>query len=121
VERYALLKKELDELVGKINGKHGTIGWIPISYLHRVLPSETLLALYAIADVAMVTPLRDGMNLIAKEYNATKASGDGVLILSEMAGAAEELGEATIVNPNDRTGVSTASRDALTLPEKEKN
>jgi trehalose 6-phosphate synthase/phosphatase len=120
VERYALLKKELDELVGKINGKHGTIGWIPISYLHRVLPSETLLALYVIADVAMVTPLRDGMNLIAKEYVASKASGGGVLILSEMAGAAQELGEAIIVNPNDRTAVSMALRDALTLPEKEK-
>jgi trehalose 6-phosphate synthase/phosphatase len=84
VERYALLKKELDELVGKINGKHGTIGWIPISYLHRVLPSETLLALYVIADVAMVTPLRDGMNLIAKEYVASKASGGNEMMRSRL-------------------------------------
>jgi trehalose 6-phosphate synthase/phosphatase len=120
VERYVALKKQVDELVGRINGTHGTIGWMPIWYLYRFLPFETLVSLYRIADVALVTPLRDGMNLISKEFIATKTDNEGgVLILSEMAGAAKELGEAIIVNPNNKEEVAEALRDALNMPKEE--
>ena len=118
VEHYIQLKKRIDELVGQINGKYGTLGWSPIWYLYRFLPFHTLVALYRIADVAMVTPLRDGMNLISKEFVATKR-GKGVLILSEMAGAAKELGEALIVNPNNLDEVAEALKEALSMPERE--
>ncbi len=116
VSAYAALKKRIDEVVGQINGRHGTIGWVPIWYLYRAVDSTTLVALYRAADVALVTPLRDGMNLIAKEFLATRTHGEGVLILSETAGAAEELGEALLVNPNDRGEVAAALRRALEMP-----
>jgi trehalose 6-phosphate synthase/phosphatase len=119
VEHYKMLKSQVDELIGKINGEHGTIGWIPISYLYRFLRFPTLNALYSIADIALITPLRDGMNLIAKEYLASKTDGTGVLILSEMAGASQELGEAIIVNPNDREELVEALEQALTMSEDE--
>jgi len=119
VEHYRLLKKQVDELIGKINGEHGTIGWIPIWYLYRFLRFPTLNALYSIADIAFVTPLRDGMNLIAKEYLASKTDGRGVLILSEMAGASKELGEALIVNPNNKEELVEALEEALVMPEDE--
>ncbi len=120
VEHYRTLKKQTDELIGKINGEHGTIGWVPIWYFYRYLRFPTLNALYSIADVALVTPLRDGMNLIAKEYLASKADGRGVLILSEMAGASKELGEALIVNPNNKEELVEALEKALVVPEDEK-
>jgi len=120
VEHYKLLKRQIDELVGKINGKYGSIAWMPISYQSRAVPFDSLIALYTIADTALITPLRDGMNLIAQEYVATKTEGKGVLILSEMAGAAKVLGEATIVNPNDVRGVAEAIKEALSLPDEEK-
>ncbi len=116
VETYRKLKKEVDELVGRINGKHGTINWMPVWYLYRFLPFENIVSLYNIADVALVTPLRDGMNLIAKEYIATKKDGRGVLVLSEMAGAMTELSEAIIVNPNNREEVADSMKEALTMP-----
>ena len=119
VEPYRLLKRQIDELVGWINGKYGTIGWTPIWYLYRYLPFHILTALYSIADVCLVTPLRDGMNLIAKEYISTKRDGRGVLILSEMAGAARELGETIIVNPNNREEMVEALAKGLTMPEEE--
>jgi trehalose 6-phosphate synthase/phosphatase len=119
VEHYRFLKRHVDELVGRINGKYSAIGWTPIWYLYRFSPFPTLAALYSIADICLVTPLRDGMNLIAKEYISTKADGKGVLILSEMAGAAKELGEAVIVNPNNREEVGGALLKALTMPEEE--
>jgi trehalose 6-phosphate synthase/phosphatase len=119
VKRYQSLKKNVDELIGKINGDHGTLGWTPIQYIYRSLPFHSLLALYRISDVAMVTPLRDGMNLIAKEYVATKTDGKGVLILSEMAGAVEELREAIIVNPNSIEEIAEALKKALVMPEDE--
>jgi len=115
VETYRKLKKEVDELVGRINGKHGTINWMPVWYLYRFLPFENIVSLYNIADVALVTPLRDGMNLIAKEYIATKKDGRGVLVLSEMAGAMAELSEAIIVNPNNREEVADSMKEALTM------
>jgi trehalose 6-phosphate synthase/phosphatase len=119
VERYRKLKREVDALVGDINGRHGTIEWTPIQYLYRSVPANTLLGLYAAADVALVTPLRDGMNLIAKEYVATHADKPGVLVLSEMAGAARELTEAIIVNPSDEQRVANAIFEALEMPEAE--
>jgi len=119
VQHYGLMKKQIDELVGAINGKHGTIGWIPIWYLYRSLPFHSLIALYHMADIALVTPLRDGMNLIAKEYLATKTDGKGVLILSETAGAAKELGEAITVNVNSQEEIAQALEEALAMPEEE--
>ena len=118
-KNYFLLKKQIDEMVGYINGKYGSIDWIPIWYLYRQLQLMNLTALYNIADVALVTPLRDGMNLVAKEYLATKAERKGVLILSEMAGAARELGEAIIVNPNDVEGIVEAIKKAFSLSDEE--
>jgi trehalose 6-phosphate synthase/phosphatase len=119
VEQYIQLKKQLDGLVGEINGKYGTIGWMPVWYLYRSLPFHPLAALYSLADVALVTPLRDGMNLVAKEYTATKTDGKGVLILSETAGAAQELGEAIIINPNNQEEIAQALVKALEMPEQE--
>ena len=119
VERYIQLKKQVDGLVGEINGKHGAIGWMPIWYLYRSLPFHSLAALYSLADVALVTPLRDGMNLIAKEYTTTKTDGKGVLILSETAGAAQELGEAIIINANNQEELAQALVKALEMPEQE--
>ena len=119
VETYQELKRQIDERIGYLNGKYATIGWVPIWYLYRSVPFETLVALYNLADVALVTPVRDGMNLIAKEFIATKTDGTGVLVLSEMAGAAQELGEAITVNPNSREDVATALKDALEMPEGE--
>lgn len=119
VHSYQALKKRIDELVGRINGKYGTTDWVPVHYYYNFLPFETLVALYSAADVALVTPLRDGMNLMAKECIATRTDGTGVLILSEMAGAAEELGEAIIVNPNDQSAMIEAIETALAMPEKE--
>ncbi len=120
VEHYMMLKKQVDELVGKINGKYGTVGWNPVWYLYRSLPFHNLSVLYHIADVALVTPLRDGMNLIAKEYIASKDRiKKGVLVLSEFAGAAKELGEAILVNPNDVGELCDSLREALDMSEEE--
>jgi trehalose 6-phosphate synthase/phosphatase len=119
VQRYQALKRKVDELVGKINGDYGKVGWTPIQYMYHSLPFHSLLALYRISDVAMVTPLADGMNLIAKEYVATKTDGKGVLVLSEMAGAVEELREAIVVNPNSIEEIAEALKKALSIPEEE--
>ncbi len=119
VEHYRMIKRRVDELVGRINGKYGAIGWIPVWYLYRSVPFEKLMALYQLSDVALVTPLRDGMNLIAKEFVASKTDGTGVLILSEMAGAAKELGEAIIVNPNNKEEIADAIKEALTMPQED--
>ncbi|MEW5825490.1 MAG: bifunctional alpha,alpha-trehalose-phosphate synthase (UDP-forming)/trehalose-phosphatase [Candidatus Bipolaricaulota bacterium] len=115
VQEYQDLKRQIDELVGRINGQRGRVGWTPIVYLYRSVPFERLVALYRSADVALVTPLRDGMNLVAKEYVACRDRG-GALVLSEFAGAARELGGALFVNPNDVPGVALALRDALEMP-----
>jgi trehalose 6-phosphate synthase/phosphatase len=119
VEQYAQIKNRVDELVGKINGKQGNIGWMPIWYMYRFQSFHSLVALYNVADAALVTPMRDGMNLIAKEFLATKTDGRGVLILSEMAGASKELGEAIVVNPNNQDEIAWAIKEALTMPEEE--
>ena len=120
VKQYRRLKKEVDELVGRINGRFGNIGWSPVQYLYRTFPFCGMSALYALADVALVTPLRDGMNLVAKEYVAAKNDLDGVLVLSEMTGASGELGEAVMINPNDIDQMATAIAKALEMPGDEK-
>jgi trehalose 6-phosphate synthase/phosphatase len=114
VVQYDLMKRQIEELVGKINGRFGRVGWTPVVYQYRHVPFSSLAALYAVSDVCLVTPLRDGMNLVAKEYVATRAAG-GVLILSEMAGAAKELPEAIIINPNDRAEIAAALKEALEM------
>jgi trehalose 6-phosphate synthase/phosphatase len=119
VEQYRKMKKEVDELVGRINGRFGNLHWTPIIYQYRSINFEYLAALYGISDVALVTPLRDGMNLVAKEYVATKRGGNGVLILSEMAGASKELGEAIIINPNHMEEITESLGRALEMPEEE--
>ncbi len=120
VPKYTRLRKEVDELIGEINGDWSTPNWSPIIYLRRDLPRAELAALYGAADVALVTPLRDGLNLVAKEYVACNSSGDGVLVLSEFAGAAAEMGEALLVNPYDEEGLSQTIKRALTLHEPER-
>jgi trehalose 6-phosphate synthase/phosphatase len=119
VEHYQQMKRQIDELVGKINGRFGNINWTPILYQYKFLSLKPLVALYSIGDVALVTPLRDGMNLIAKEYLATRVDKTGVLILSETAGAASELGEAVIINANDIEEIAEALKTALEMPKEE--
>ena len=113
---YEGMKKQIEELVGKINGRFGTIGWTPIIYQYRALPFESLVAMYTASHVALITPLRDGMNLVAKEYVAARHDKTGVLILSEMAGASKELPEAIIINPNNREEIAEALKTALEMP-----
>ncbi len=119
IEDYKQLREHLEALVGRVNGEHGSIGYMPVWYLYRFMPFKKLTALYNAADVALITPLRDGMNLIAKEFVATKTDGLGVLILSEMTGAASELGEALTVNANDKASIVRAIHEALEMPEEE--
>lgn len=108
VEQYRILRDDIDRLVGRINGDLGRIGRPAISYLHSSYPREEMAALYKAADVMVVTPYRDGMNLVAKEYVACRYEGDGALVLSEFAGAAEELRQAYLVNPYDINGMKQA-------------
>jgi trehalose 6-phosphate synthase/phosphatase len=119
VEQYQNLRSEVEKLVGSINGKYGTINWNPVIYFYRSLPFKNLIELYSSADIALLTPLRDGMNLVAKEYIASKVNHRGVLILSEMAGASKELGEAIAVNPNSIEEVSDAIYKALNMTNEE--
>ncbi len=116
VEDYKMLRERLEQLVSRVNGEHGTMGYMPVWYLYRSLAFNKLTALYNIADVALVTPLRDGMNLIAKEFIAAKPDSRGVLIISEMTGAARELGEALIVNANNKGAIVQAIKEALEMP-----
>ena len=121
VKEYRDLKRELDEIVGRVNGRFSDTGWSPIRYLVRSLAPAELGALYRHADVALVTPLRDGMNLVAKEYVAAQVDDPGVLVLSELAGAAEELQEALLVNPYDIDAVAEALHRSLTMAPDERD
>jgi trehalose 6-phosphate synthase/phosphatase len=116
VGEYKRLKEEIDLLVGRINGKYGTIHWTPIHYFYRSFSLHSLSAFYRMADVALVTPMRDGMNLVCKEYIASKLDQKGVLILSEMAGASKELSDAILINPNDINQMLDAIHQALIMP-----
>ncbi len=115
VPAYAELRRKVSELVGEVNGDFGTPEWQPVVYLRRSVNKQELAALYSAADVAWVGPLRDGMNLVAKEYVACQHKGDGVLVLSEFAGAAQELGEALRINPYDQVGTSNTILRALEM------
>ncbi len=119
VEDYRILRDEIDRLVGRINGDLGRIGRPVISYLHSSYPREEMAALYRMADVMVVTPYRDGMNLVAKEYVACRLDDDGALVLSEFAGAAAELRQAWLVNPHDIDGMKTALLQAFEAGDKE--
>ena len=117
VETYQRLHERLEQMVSRINGEFGTAEWQPIVYQFQNLSPEELVSLFMAADVSLVTPLRDGMNLVAKEYIAAQADHPGMLILSEMAGAADELPEAILVNPNNTLAISKAITRALTMSE----
>jgi trehalose 6-phosphate synthase/phosphatase len=116
VDLYKRLKSQVDETVARINGRFSTLEWQPISYLSQTVPFDQLVALYHRADVALITPIRDGMNLVAKEFVASKGHKSGVLILSQMAGAKYELHQALLVNPVDLQEVAHAIRIALEMP-----
>jgi trehalose 6-phosphate synthase/phosphatase len=116
VPQYKDLKEQIDQLVGNINAKYRTLDWIPVNYFYRSFPIHTLSAMYSIADVCLVTPMRDGMNLVSKEYVASRRDETGVLILSEMAGASKELNDAIIVNPNNIGDIMNAIVEALEMP-----
>jgi trehalose 6-phosphate synthase/phosphatase len=116
IPAYNDWKKMIEEKIGTINGKFSTISWQPVLYRYNHLSFNELIALYQAADAALITPLRDGMNLVAKEYLASCTSGKGVLILSELAGAASELNEAILVNPTDTSDVASSITRALAMP-----
>jgi trehalose 6-phosphate synthase/phosphatase len=120
VAEYRALKREIDELVGSINGRFATAGWSPIRYLYRSFRQERLAALYRDADVGLITPLRDGMNLVAKEFVACQVDEPGVLVLSRLAGAADTMREALFVNPYDIDGTAEAIHRALSMDEDER-
>jgi trehalose 6-phosphate synthase len=123
VEGYAHLKDEIDRLVGKVNGRHTRAGWTPIQYIFRSLDDTELLAYYRTCDIALITPLKDGMNLVCKEYCACSLEGNGVLILSEFAGAAIELADegALIVNPFDIEECADAIHRAVNMSDEERS
>lgn len=114
-EEYRGFRRQVEQLVTRINGTHGHIDALPLHYLHQTVSLKRMVALFLAADVMVVTPLRDGLNLVAKEFLASRVDGDGVLVLSEFAGAATELGEAIMVNPYDVVGLSEALERALTM------
>lgn len=120
VASYMQLRDEIELTVGRINGDYGSIGHTAINYLHQGYPREEMVALYLAADVMLVTALRDGMNLVAKEYVATRADLGGVLVLSEFAGASDDLRQALLINPHDIEGVKDAVVRAIEMPVAEK-
>lgn len=121
VQAYQELRDEIEMTVSRINGMFGTVDWAPISYQFQNRPFSEVVALYARADIMLVTPIRDGMNLVAKEYVASKKRRHGVLILSEMAGAIDEMPESLSINPNNTLSVANAIHDALIMPVREQN
>ncbi len=119
VREYQKIQTKINELIGEINGEFGSLDWTPMVYQYRPIPFEQMVALYSLSDAALITPLRDGMNLVAKEFVASSVTQKGVLILSELAGAAMELGEAILINPNNIAEIADALNTALTLPERQ--
>jgi glucosylglycerol-phosphate synthase len=119
MEVYARTREQVDQIVGRINGRFGTLAWTPIHYQYRSIPFDEVLHLYAVADLAWITPLRDGLNLVAKEYVVAQdaVDGAGVLVLSEFAGAAVELHGATMTNPYHIEGMTAVLAEALSFPE----
>jgi trehalose 6-phosphate synthase/phosphatase len=119
IDEYKKLREKVEGLVAKINGEFGTAKWQPVDYMYTSLPVESVTALYQVADIAFITPIRDGMNLVAKEYIASKPKNDGVLILSETAGAAQELTNALLVNPKKPNTMVDALKNAVSMPQRE--
>ena len=119
VDEYQEIRRRVEEMVGRINGRFGRAGWIPVHYMYRSLPFEELVGAYAAADIMLVTPLRDGMNLVAKEYVATRGNDSGVLILSEFAGAAEQFDDALLVNPYDIDALTNTIEEAVEMDARE--
>lgn len=120
IEAYTMLRREVEELVGRINGQFGSPGAMPIHYVYRSLSERQVIALYRAADVMLVTPLRDGMNLVAKEFVASRVDEGGVLVLSEFAGAATDLGEALLVNPYAAHSLAASIHKALTMSQEDR-
>jgi trehalose 6-phosphate synthase/phosphatase len=116
IKKYADRKREIDEYIGDINSRIGNITWKPVIYQYSHLEFDDLLALYTACDLALITPLRDGMNLVAKEFVTSRKDLKGVLVLSEMAGAARELSDALTINPNDLEGTADKIREGLEMP-----
>src|SRR5437762_10565366 len=117
IEAYGNLQNEVARLVSDVNGRHGEVDWTPIRYLNKGFGQAVLAGLYRTAQVGVVTPLHDGMNLVAKEYVAAQNPSDpGVLVLSKFAGAANELDAALLVNPHDVDGMARAITTALSMP-----
>jgi trehalose 6-phosphate synthase/phosphatase len=121
IDKYKDMKKEIESIVGRINGKYCSLAWRPVIYQYKSLSFFEMVALYDLSDVGLITPLRDGMNLVAKEYIACQIENKGVLILSEMTGAASELNEAIIINPTDNIQMADAIFAALEMDQEEKN
>ena len=120
IDTYQDLRTEVNRLVGEINGKLGTPEWTPLVYINRSIERTELVGLYKLADVCWIGSLRDGMNLVAKEYVACKPEGDGVLVLSEFAGTAAEMGEALLINPFDEERTASTIARGLSLDEQER-
>jgi trehalose 6-phosphate synthase/phosphatase len=121
VDSYKRFRREVDETVGRINGSCTTLRSTPVQYLHRSIAQRDVVALYSAADVMLVTPLRDGMNLVAKEFVASRVDNDGVLVLGELAGAASELGDAVLINAYDADATGAAIERALQMPQIERS
>ncbi len=119
VPQYRDLKREIDELVSIINSRHGTMAWTPVHYFYRTFGFAELTALYNLCGVLLVTALRDGMNLVAKEYIAARTTGTGSIVITETAGVAREMSEAIVVNPSDVEQIANGIHTALTMPEDE--
>ncbi len=117
---YQEIQSEIEETVGRINGRFGTFDWTPVTLVSRAIPFDRLIGYYQAADVAWITPLADGMNLVAKEFAASRLDGDGALVLSEFAGAAVELSSAVLVNPFSNRAMDEAIYMALQMPEEER-
>jgi trehalose 6-phosphate synthase len=121
IREYKELRREVELLVSQINGEFTEAGWVPIHYIHRNLSRKELLGYYRAADIALITSLKDGMNLVAKEFCAAQADERGVVIISEFAGAAAELRHgALVVNPNDLAGIAEAIHQACVMPAEQK-
>ena len=120
LEAYSDLKKEIDEIIGRVNGKFSTGFWTPINYNYGTVPLEELVALYSAADIALVTPLRDGMNLVCKEYIAAHSDEDGILILSKFAGAINEIKNCIAINPYNINDIASSIYTAVHMPQKER-
>jgi len=120
VQEYITLRRQIDETIGRISGRFSTRSWVPVRYLYKAFPVEELVSYYAAADTALITPLRDGMNLVAQEYVASRIREDGCLILSEFAGAAGILKDSIVVNPYNIEELADTIHRCLTMDQGER-